>query len=292
MGVSSAARSAQSSLDLQYFSRFLRRNLYWIPLLVFTVWSLLPIIWSISASFKGAIDVYASPRLIPEHPTLDNYVRVFTYPNFSRYLFNSLFLSLTSTVLAVAVSSLAAYSFARYNFRLRNVLLVAILIPRILPRASLIVPLYRMVEQAGLLDTYIALIIAYTATAIPFATWILTGFFAAVPKELEEAAATDGASMWQRIRHIVLPIAVPGLVTVAVFSLREAWNEFPFVLALTTSSEIRTLPYQLFLLRDAIGIQDWPLLNAFTIVTILPILLLYLRFERNIVSGITQGALK
>ena len=271
---------------------WLRRNLIWVPLLVLLTWSVVPVLWSLSASLKTPLELYQSPRLLPEQATLGNYARVLAWPGFWRYLFNSTMLALVSTAFALVISSLAAYGFARYAFRFRHLLLILILVPRILPRASLIVPLYQLVERFGLLDTYAVLVITYTATAIPFATWILTGFFAAVPKELEEAAAMDGATIAQRLWRVVLPIAAPGLITAAVFSLREAWNEFPFALAFTTSMEMRTLPYQLFLLRDSVGIQDWPLMNAFTIVTILPILLLYLRFERYIVSGLTSGALK
>jgi ABC-type glycerol-3-phosphate transport system permease component len=269
-----------------------RRNLVWLPLVLVLAWTMVPLLWSLSASLKTPLELYQSPSLLPAQPTLDNYARVFAWRGFWRFLFNSTVLALVSTALALVVSSLAAYGFARYAFRFRNVLLVLILVPRILPRASLIVPLYQLVERFGLLDTYTVLIVTYAATAIPFATWILAGFFAAVPKELEEAAAIDGASIAQRLWRVVLPIAAPGLITAAVFSLREAWNEFPFALAFTTSMEMRTLPYQLFLLRDSVGIHDWPLMNAFTIVTILPILILYLRFERHIVSGLTSGALK
>jgi ABC-type glycerol-3-phosphate transport system permease component len=284
----SVATPARPAFGLR---RFLSRNLVWIPLAVLVAWSLVPILWSISASFKTPLEVYDA-RWLPESPTLDSYSRVLRSDGFWRYFSNSIFLALTSTALAVFISSLAAYAFARYGFRWRHILLVVILVPRILPRASLIVPLYQLVEQVGMLDTYAALIITYTATAIPLATWILTGFFHAVPIELEEAAAIDGANIWQRIWRIVVPIAVPGMITVGVLSLREAWNEFPFVLALTTSMEKRTLPYQLFLLRDRLGIQDWPLVNAFTILTIIPILILYIAFERRIVSGLTSGALK
>ena len=215
-----------------------------------------------------------------------------TSDGFSIYLWNSFFLAMASTAIALFLSVLAAYGFARYAFRWRHILLLFILVPRILPRASLIIPLYDMVERLNLLDTYTVLVVTYTATAVPMATWILIGFFNAVPRELEEAAAIDGASLWQRIWGVVVPISLPGMVTAGVLSLREAWNEFPFVLAFTTSSDMRTLPYQLFLLRDSMGIQDWPLINAFTITTIIPILALYLIFEKRIVNGLTSGAVK
>ena len=263
----------------------------WSVLLLITLWAILPILWSLSASFKTPLALYTG-GFLPDNPTLDNYGRVLTSQGFPTYLFNSLFLALVSTAITLFVSVLAAYGFARYAFRWRHILLLFILIPRILPRASLIVPLYDLVESLNLLDTYTVLIITYTATAIPMATWILIGFFQAVPIELEEAAAIDGASIWQRIWKVVVPISLPGMVTAGILSLREAWNEFPFVLAFTTSSEMRSLPYQLFLMRDSMGITDWPLINAFTITTIVPILFLYLLFERQIVTGLTSGAVK
>lgn len=268
-------------------------NVVWIPLALLLVWTLLPLLWSLSASFKQPLEVYESPpRIFGDNPSLDSYRQVLAWPGFWRYSFNSLFLALSSTVLAVILSSFAAYGFARYSFRFRNLLLILILVPRILPRVSLIVPLYLIMERLGLLDTYTSLIISYAATAIPLSTWILVGFFAGVPKELEEAAAIDGATLAQRLWHIVLPIAFPGMLTVAIFSLREAWNEFPFVLAFTSSSNLRTLPYQLFLLRDSIGIENWPLVNAFALMTILPIIILYIAFERRVVAGLTRGAVK
>jgi ABC-type glycerol-3-phosphate transport system permease component len=267
------------------------RVFVWFALILLTIWAVLPIIWSFSASLKTPLTLY-STGLIPESPTLDNYARVLTSDGFPTYLWNSLYLALASTAIALFISVLAAYGFARYAFAWRHVLLLFILVPRILPRASLIIPLYDLVVSLNLLDTYTVLIITYCATAVPMATWILMGFFRAVPRELEEAAAIDGASLWQRIWLVVVPISLPGMLTAAVLSLREAWNEFPFVLAFTTSSELRTLPYQLFLMRDSMGIQDWPLINAFTITTIIPILVLYLIFERQIVAGLTSGAVK
>lgn len=267
------------------------RVFIWFALILLTIWAVLPIIWSFSASLKTPLTLYSS-GLIPESPTLDNYARVLTSDGFPTYLWNSLYLALASTAIALFISVLAAYGFARYAFAWRHILLLFILVPRILPRASLIIPLYDLVVGLNLLDTYTVLIITYCATAVPMATWILMGFFRAVPRELEEAAAIDGASLWQRIWLVVVPISLPGMLTAAVLSLREAWNEFPFVLAFTTSSELRTLPYQLFLMRDSMGIQDWPLINAFTITTIIPILVLYLIFERQIVAGLTSGAVK
>lgn len=266
---------------------------YWIPLFVLLVWTIVPLVWALSASFKEAAEVYQTPvTLIPENFNFDNYIHVFEYPNFWSYLFNSVFLAITTTVLAVVISILAGYAFARYAFRFRHILLIIILVPRIIPRASIIVPLFTGISFLGLLDSYLALILTYTSTAIPLATWILAGFFKVIPKALEEAAAIDGAKAWQIIWHVVIPISLPAIITVSIFSLRESWNEFPFVLAFTSSQEMRTLPYQLFMLKDSMGMQDWPMVLAFTIVTILPLLILYIIFEKKVVNNILSGAVK
>ncbi|MBU9710571.1 carbohydrate ABC transporter permease [Evansella tamaricis] len=268
-------------------------KMYVVPLAILTIWTILPLIWAFSASFKTPVEVYNTPpSLIPENFNFDNYLRVFQFPNFWTYLFNSTFLAITSTVLAVVVSILAGYAFARYAFKWRHILLLFILVPRILPRAALIVPLFTGMTAVGLYDTYLALILTYTASSVPLATWILAGFFKVIPKSLEEAAAIDGAKPWQVIWYVVIPISLPAIITVSIFSLREAWNEFPFALSLTSSSDMRTLPYQLFMLRDSVGIQEWPVVLAFAIVTILPLLILYLIFEKRVVNGIVSGAVK
>lgn len=263
----------------------------WISVAVFSVWTMGPLLWTLINSFKTRSEIYTR-TLLPEEPTLSAYGRATSIAGFERYLFNSIVLAVAATVIAVFVSALAAYAVSRYAYRFRNALLLAVLLPRLVPRISLIVPLYQLLISLGLLNTYTALIIVYAASSVPLGTWILVGFFRGVPKEIEEAASVDGANTWQRMWRIVLPLALPGLITVAVLSFRDAWNEFPFVLAFTTDASMRTLPYALFLLDDALGIQDWPAINAFALLTIVPILLLYLIFERRVVAGLTSGAVK
>lgn len=276
---------------VQAVRHFLGTNIIWVGVILLIVWTFLPLVWSITASFKTPNEVYTF-GILPEDPSADSYRDVFNSRNFWRYMYNSMFLAVISTFVSVTVSAFAAYAFARFAFRFRHTLLLLILLPRLIPRVSLIVPLYQLLLSLGLMNTRTALIVTYTASAIPLATWILVGFFAALPKDLEEAAAVDGASRFQQLWKIVLPLSVPGLVTVGVLAFRDSWNEFPFVLAFTSGADQRTLPYALFLLSDTVGLQNWPLVNAFALVTIIPILVLYLRFEKHIVSGLTSGAVK
>jgi ABC-type glycerol-3-phosphate transport system permease component len=270
-----------------------KRYLIWLPLAFILAWTTVPLLWSFASSFKTRSDfAKVPPPFFPEDPTLSGYTRVLGDAGFWVFTRNSFVIASTSTLIAVALSAITAYGFARYAFKWRHVLLLFILLPRLVPRISLIVPVYEIVRSVGLLNTHLALIIVYTGSAIPLATWIMIGFIGAIPKELDEAAKVDGANSWQVFRRIVLPLTVPGLLTIGVLAFRDAWNEFPFALALTNSPEVRTLPYQLFLFRDSLGVADYGLIQAFTILSILPILLIYLRLEKHVVSGLTSGAVK
>lgn len=175
---------------------------------------------------------------------------------------------------------------------MQHVLLLFIMIPRLIPRISVTIPLYKIIVDLGLLNTYTALIFTYTMTALPFAVWILSGVFESIPKEIEESAFVDGAQLMQTMFRIMIPIASAGLITVVIFTVRETWNEFPFVLSFTNSASMRTLPYQLYMFRDTLGIEDWPLINTFAIITVIPILVVYFIFSKKVTDGIIQGALK
>lgn len=290
MSNSSATKRLKASEPL-----FKRRSriISWIVLAVMLVWLLLPIFWSVMSTFKTSIEIYRVPvRILPENFSFENYAKVLTDPDFPRYFGNTVFLTVITTVLTLAISVWSAYAFARMKFPLQHVLILFVLVPRLIPRISVVVPLYRVIVSLGLLNTYTALIVTYTVTSIPFAVWILANVFQSIPREIEESAYMDGAKLWQTMARIMIPIAMPGVLAVIIFTVRETWNEFPFVLSFTTSSDLRTLPYQLFLFRDTLGIEDWPLINAFAIVTVIPILVAYFIFARQVTTGIIQGAVK
>lgn len=263
-----------------------------VALTFMVIWTLTPIIWAVLSSFKEPLEIYESRSLLPNALRLDAYQTVLAMPGFGRWLGNSILLTVVATVIPLMLSILAAYAFARYAFKFRHILLLMYLIPRIIPRVSLIVPLNDLMSDLGLINTYGVLFITYIASAVPLTTWILVGFFAAVPKEIEESATIDGAGFWSRLRHVMIPVAWPGIVTAAVLCVREAWNEFAFVLALVNESSMRTLPYQLYMLKDSMGVQDYAVYNAFTVLTVLPLLLVYLLLERRVVDSIVSGAVK
>jgi ABC-type glycerol-3-phosphate transport system permease component len=273
-------------------ARFGRPMVLGAVLTFLLVWTLTPILWAVMSSFKEPLEIYESRSLFPSTLRWDAYATVLNMPGFTRWLANSILLTTVATVIPLGLSILAAYGFARHAFRFRHLLLLMYLVPRIIPRVSLIVPLNDLMSDLGLINTYSVLFITYIASAVPLATWILVGFFAAVPKEIEESATIDGARFWARLRHVMIPVAWPGVVTAAVLCVREAWNEFAFVLALVTESGMRTLPYQLYMLKDAMGVQDYAVYNAFTVLTVLPLLIVYLLLERRVVDSIVSGAVK
>jgi len=256
------------------------------------LWTLLPLLWLILSTLKESIELYSSPLFLPKNLDISAFIRAINFRGFPRYFKNSVLLALSSTFFSLIISFVSAYAFARYVFKFRNLLLILIIIPRLIPRASIISPLYEMFVNIGLIDTYLALIIAYTASSIPMAVWILTGFIEKIPVSLEESAAIDGASLGQIMYKIIMPLAYPGIISAGVLTIMMSWNEFPFVLAFTSSQEMRTLPYQLFFMKDSLGIQDWPMVNAFALLTIIPILSIFLLLQRYVIEGITESAVK
>lgn len=286
-------RAQDATTDVaQVVRRWLRRIGTAIPLVVLAVWTIFPILMTLSISFKTRAAVSADPGLIPSNPTLEGYRSVIEQQGFQGAFVNSVVVGLGTALLTLIIAVPAAYAFARFRFRGRHLLLLFTLLPRLVPGLGLMVPLYRIAVALGAIDKLLTLIVAFTGTVLPLAVWLLVGFFQQVPRDLEEAANVDGATLFNRIRYIVLPLAVPAMITIGVLAFREAWNEFNLVLGLTSSPGSRTLPYELFLMTQTTGFQNNPGQAAFAIMTIIPFIFVYLRIERYVVGGITSGAVK
>lgn len=272
------------------FKRVLRRLVVWIPVAALVLWTLGPFLISVSVSFKEPTAVYTNPGLIPEDPTLGAYDRVLARPGFQQSLWNSVIIAFGSLALTLLLAVPAAYAFARFRFRGRHLVLLFSLLPMLVPKVGLMVPLFRLAVFLDAMDSRLFMIVVFTGMMLPLATWLLIGFFQAIPKELEEAATVDGASLFVTVRRVVLPLAMPALITISVLAFREAWNEFELVLALTQTPDARTLPYELFLMQDAVGIADFPVQNAFALLTVVPLVLVYLRVERYVTQGLLTGS--
>lgn len=270
----------------------MRAMLMWLPLAALVLWTLGPFLISLSVSFKEPAQVFSNPGLIPDQPTLDAFFRVVERRGFQPALWNSVVIAFGSLILTLIVGVPAAYAFARFHFRGRHFLLLFSLLPMLVPKVGLMFPLFLLAVKVGGFDSRLFLILVFTGMLLPLAVWLLLGFFQAIPRDLEEAAAVDGATQFGTIVNVILPLSIPALLTVAVLAFREAWNEFELVLALTQTAASRTLPYELYLMQDATGIADYPIQNAFALLTILPLILVYLRIERYVAEGLMSGAVK
>lgn len=252
---------------------------------------LLPFFWMFSISLKPATEPLGVPaRLWPQDPTLENYVLAFR-PEFRRYFLNSMIVSGATVLITVPLALLAAYSLTRYQFRVLSVCLVAIILAQLFPAGAMIIPIYKMVRAADLLDTYASLIIAYITVTLPVAIWMLRGFLLRVPLALEEAAAIDGARPLRAFFDIVVPLARPGIVATTVFVLIVTWQEFLFALSFTSSKEMRTLPVGMNDYIGQYGIRYGELMASSVMVS-LPVIAVFFFLQRQFVSGLTAGAVK
>jgi ABC-type glycerol-3-phosphate transport system permease component len=283
--VSRDVAGQQRSKVYRYFKRFRSA----IPLLLLGIWTFLPFLVTLSISFKTRLETFSNLSLIPNDPSLAAYKEVIKDENFTNAFLNSVIVGLGTAIMTIVIGLPAAYAFARFNFRGRHFLLLFTLLPRLVPTIGILVPIYRLAVDTGLLDKRITLIFVYSGTLVPLAVWLMVGFFQQIPREIEEAAAVDGANLFNRIRYIVMPLATPALITIAVLAFREAWNEFTLVLVLTTTPDTRTLPFALFKMGQSEGISNFPAEAAFAILTVLPFILVYARIEKYVVAGVSSG---
>ena len=265
-----------------------------LPLLAafLVVVSLFPFAWMLLSSLKTLRELYTvPPSWIPETPTLANYMKVLFESNVPRYFLNSCVIAGGATLLALLFAVPAAYGFARFNFRGKRFWQASILAGQMLPTAAVIVPLFIVLRTLELMNSYAGLILVYTILTLPLSVWMLSGFLRAIPLELEEAAIIDGASRIGVLLRIVLPLALPGIVAVMVYSFVTAWNEFIFALCFALDSRVKTLPIGLAEFSTEFN-TDWGAVMAASMVMTLPIVIMFLAMQRLFVTGMMSGATK
>lgn len=254
--------------------------------------AIFPAIWMLSTSIKDVTELYdMPPEIIPDGPTLANYANVLQNSKMYQAFFNSAFVTVSVVALTLFISVLAGYGFARYKFKGAGVLKIGLLFGQMVPGVVIIIPLYFLFSKTGLLDTHLSLVIADMALTIPMGVIMLSSFFATVPRELEEAAKIDGCTGLGALFRVVLPVAKPGLVSVAIYTFINAWEEFLFALNLTNSSSTRTLPIAISMFSGEFSV-DWGATMAASAVVALPVLLLFLLCNRYFVQGLSDGAVK
>jgi multiple sugar transport system permease protein len=249
-----------------------------------------PVLWAVLTSVKPHELVVKSPPTWSFLPTLDNYRTIFLYSDYGRYTLNSLIVAGTATLASVLLGALAAYGFARLQFRGNTFLQLFILGTRFLPFVAVVVPYYLLMQTVGLLDTHLSLILAYVSFSLPFSTWMLIGFFADVPKELDEAAMVDGCSRFGAFWRVILPLTLPGIAATGMISFLLAWNEFFFAVVLTnTGARTVQVGVTTFLDNPQTG-SNWELISAAAVVAMLPLLALAMFAQKYLIRGLTFGA--
>lgn len=264
-----------------------------VPTLVIMLLIVFPVLWMVLSSVRPASQLSASLTWgsLFQGLSLDAYSRLFAGSSFGRYVLNSLVVSAVSTVLTVVISGIAGYALSRFRFRGRAVLLLMVLATQLLPFVVLITPIYIAFSQLKLLNSYPGLVLVYVAMTLPLATYLMLGYFDAIPHVLDEAARIDGCSTLQVIFRVVMPVAVPGIVTVAVTAFIATWEEFLFATVLMTSDKLKTVQVGLAGFFGEYS-TDWPVVMAAATVAAVPTVVLFAVVQRRLVAGMAAGSIK
>lgn len=265
--------------------------LVYVPLTVLFLFAVAPLVLAWFTAFKSGDQIIMSPFRPPLPPTLDNLVEAWTVGRFSIYFKNSLIISVVDVIGMVILASLGGYAFGRLHFPGQRILLYTLLLGLTIPVAAIIIPLYLTMRDVHLLDSLASVIVADIALAAPIFVFIMRAFFKDLPRELDDAARIDGATEFQVFWQVMLPLAWPGVVTVALLEFLWSWNDLLLPLVFLVSDDLRTLPVGILFFQGRFAI-DQGLMTAGVLILSLPVTLLFLVFQRDFVKGLASGALK
>ena len=261
-------------------------------LVALAVTVLFPFYWMIITSFKSEDQMRSVVSMFwPKPFAIENYQQLLAKTEFAAWYGNSVFVAVSSTLLATAVGTIGAYALARLKFLGRGFMASATLITYLVPPSILFIPLYKQMQALGMANSLAGLIAAYPSFTVPFVTWLLMGYFESIPEELEEAAMIDGATRFGAFYRIVLPLSAPGVLAAGLYAFTQAWNEFLYALVFITDGKLRTLPVGLasFITGDVYG---WGYLMSGAVLTTLPVIAAYIYLQKYMVEGLTAGGVK
>ncbi|GIO36517.1 ABC transporter permease [Paenibacillus antibioticophila] len=273
-------------------TRTLKASLLYVLVLLFLAFILLPYIWQFLTSIKPLAEISAIPaKWIPSKINVDYYFNVFQKHPFARYLLNSAIVASVTTVVSILIGASASYALARLHFKGKKVVLLSILAISMFPTISTVSPLFLILKNMNLLNTYAGLVIPYTTFALPFSIWLLTNFFGQLPKGFEEAATIDGCSRLQTFFKIMLPLIKPATFSVGLLVFINSWNEYIYSLTFMTDDSMRTVPVGIALFPSNYELP-WGDMAAASIVVTVPLIILVLMFQQKIIAGLTTGGIK
>lgn len=266
----------------------------YIPVILVLIVMMLPFYMMAVTSIKSDPEMFKktiSP-FVPTQPTLEHWTKLLTDTSFPQWFANTAYIAIASTAITILLSVPAAYSLARLRYRGRSTLSALIFISYLIPTTLLFIPMAEVVNQLQLLNQREALIVVYPTFQIPFCIWLMMGYFRTIPVEIEECAMIDGATRWQSLRLIALPLAVPGIITAIIFAFTLAWNEFIYALVLITTQSLRTIPVGVLTQLVQGDLYFWGPLMAAALLGSIPVVILFSFFVENYVAGLTAGAMK
>ncbi|MFT4105028.1 MAG: carbohydrate ABC transporter permease [Lacrimispora sp.] len=264
----------------------------YVVLVIMASFIVVPVLWMISTAFKTEPQTYyPQPKWIPDPFSLDSFHKFFNTYNFGRMTMNSLIVCLSAMVICVAFACLAGYGVTRFKFKGKKQLMSFLLITQMFPSVMLVVPFYAVLSRYKLVNTLFGLVIVYAATNIAFSTWMIVSYFRTIPLELDEAARVDGASSFRIFWNIILPLIVPGIAAVAMFVLFNGWNEYMYSSVLVSKDNLKTLTVGIISLNSQYQIK-WNDLMAASSISSLPLVVLFVSFQKYFIAGMTGGAVK
>jgi len=270
----------------------IKNTILYLYLIITSILVLGPIFWFLSTSLKRAGQVaHYPPKWIPDPITFDNYRRVLFHSSIIRYFINSIIVAIGTILVTAALASMIAYAAARFKFKGKNVILFILLSTAMIPGIAILPALYVMSVVTGLHDTYFILILVFSAWQIPTSVWILLGFFQSIPTSIDESALIDGCNRLQVFTKIMIPLAKPGIAAASIVMFIHVWNDWLMPATLTISSEMRVITVGLYFYISDIGIQ-WGRFTAYTIMAMIPVIILFLILQEQFIEGLTAGAQK
>ncbi|HEV7666393.1 MAG TPA: carbohydrate ABC transporter permease [Chloroflexota bacterium] len=275
---------------------FISKTLFYVVLAIIFIYIVFPFYWAFRSSVSPDNELFVTPvHYWPNQPTFQHYQQVLGDGQFQVALRNSTIVAVSATVLSLVVGTVGAYALGRFRFTGRLPVMYLILSMTMFPSIAILGALFDLVRRFGLYNNLLSLVITYLVFSLPFTVWVLTSFFQSLPKELEEAAYVDGASPFQTLYKVMLPLVAPGMVTTGLLAFIAAWNEFLFAVSFTQTPDKRTVPLAIFQFATttAGGYEvPWGQIMAATVIVTIPLIILVLIFQNRIISGLTAGAVK
>jgi multiple sugar transport system permease protein len=273
--------------------KYLRRVILYMLLLLAVAWAVLPLFWVFISSIKPDIETYAFEQtILPRHPTLQNYVTLFRVTRFGLWMKNSAIMSTATTLVVIGLSATAAYAMSRFRFRFFELFGRMTLLAYMVPPIILVVPMFFVLFKLKLINSHFGLLLVYAGTRLPVGLWMLRSYFQGIPIELEEAAMVDGATRFQAFRKVILPQALPGMISTGIFTFSVTWQEYLFASILLFSAAKQTLSAGVATFLSEDWIYSWGVLMAAGVMVSLPLVLFYIFLQRYLIAGWGGGALK